>query len=48
MSGIVAQFADFHSTLDSDQKEKLQELIGDWGNKRHRRHHSGFCREIDA
>jgi Spy/CpxP family protein refolding chaperone len=48
MSSIVAQVADFHSTLDSDQKEKLRELIGDWGGKRHERHHSNFCREVDA
>ena len=48
MSSIVADFAEFHSTLDSDQKEKLRELIGDWGGKRHGKHHSNFCREIDA
>jgi Spy/CpxP family protein refolding chaperone len=48
MSSIVAEVADFHSTLDSDQKEKLRDLIDDWGGKRHGRHHSNFCREIDA
>ena len=48
MSSIVVQVADFHSTLDPDQKEKLRELIGDWGGKGHGRHHSNFCREIDS
>ena len=48
MSSIVEQVADFHSTLDPDQKEKLRDLIGDWGGKRHGRHHSDFYREIDA
>jgi PBP1b-binding outer membrane lipoprotein LpoB len=48
MSSILAQVADFHSTLDSGQKEKLRELIGDWGGKRHGKHHSDFCGEIDA
>jgi peptidoglycan hydrolase CwlO-like protein len=48
MSNIVARVADFHSTLDSEQKEKLREMIVDWGGKRHRRHHSDFCEEIDA
>jgi len=48
MSSILAQVADFHSTLDSEQKEKLRELISDWGGKSHSRHHSDFCREIDA
>ncbi len=48
MSSLLSQVADFHSTLDSEQKEKLRELIGDWGGKSHRKHHSNFCREIDA
>jgi Spy/CpxP family protein refolding chaperone len=48
MSGILAHVADFHSSLDSEQKEKLRELIGDWGGKKHGRHHSDFCKEFDA
>jgi Spy/CpxP family protein refolding chaperone len=48
MSSIVAQVADFHSTLNPDQKEKLLKLISDWSGMRHGRHHSNFCREIDA
>jgi hypothetical protein len=48
MSNIVAQIADLHSTLNSDQKEKLRDLIGDRGDKRHGRHRSNFCSEIDA
>jgi hypothetical protein len=48
VSSIVTEVADFHSTLDSKQKEKLWELISDWGGKRHRRHHSDFCEQIDA
>ena len=48
MSNIVAQIADLHSTLNSDQKEKLRDLIGDRGDKRHGRYRSNFCSEIDA
>ena len=48
MSNILAQVADFHLTLYSNQKEKLRDLIGDWSDKRHGRHRSNFCSEIDA
>jgi hypothetical protein len=48
MNNIVAEVADLHSILDSDQKEKLRDLIGDWGDRRHSRHRSNFCSKVDA
>jgi len=48
VSSIVTEISDFHSALNSEQKVKLRELIGNWDGKQHRRHNADFCREIDA
>jgi Spy/CpxP family protein refolding chaperone len=43
---MVEQFAEFHTTLVHEQKERLRELIDKLYTRSHRRSQDGFCERI--
>jgi hypothetical protein len=46
ITSIVSQVADFHSTLNADQKEKLLDHMNKDGGKWHKRHRTSICDEV--